>query len=213
MSSTRGRFITLEGIEGAGKSTNLAFILSLLEGGGKRVVVTREPGGTPLGDELRRILLDPGNSPLCDTTELLLLFSARCEHVSRVIRPALASGTWVLCDRFSDASYAYQGGGRNMGSDRVRSLEEWVGDDVRPDLTVLLDLPVALGMRRIRERSRPDRFESERHEFFERVRVSYLQRAAAEPQRIRVIAADRELAVVQEQIRSVIQAQLALEDP
>lgn len=212
MSPKRGSFITLEGIEGAGKSTNLSFVHSLLELAGKRVVVTREPGGTPLGDELRRLLLDPGNSLMSNETELLLLFAARCEHVDRVIRPALESGAWVLCDRFSDASYAYQGGGRKMGVNRVRSLDEWVGSDLRPDLTLLLDLPVSLGMRRVRERSRPDRFESEGQEFFERARASYLERAVAEPGRIRVISADRALAAVQDEIRAVIATQLARSD-
>ena len=129
MSPKLGSFITLEGIEGAGKSTNLSFVHSLLEVAGIRVVVTREPGGTPLGDELRRLLLDPGNSLMSNETELLLLFAARCDHVGRVIRPALESGAWVLCDRFSDASYAYQGGGRKMGVDCVLSLDEWVGSD------------------------------------------------------------------------------------
>jgi len=211
MSSTRGKFITIEGIAGAGKSTNLAFIRDLLQLAGKTVVVTREPGGTPLGDELRRLLLDPRNSPMSEKTELLLLFAARCEHLARVIHPTLERRAWVLCDRFSDASYAYQGGGRKMGLGRVRSLDEWMGDDLRPDLTVLLDLPAALGLQRARERSKLDRFESEQQAFFERVRASYLELAAAEPQRIRVIRADRELAAVQEQIRAVIAAQLALE--
>jgi dTMP kinase len=208
-----GRFITLEGIEGAGKTTQLAYIRGLLEMAGKRVVSTREPGGTPLGDKLRGLLLDPENAPMSEQTELLLMFAARCEHLVRAIRPALERGDWVLSDRFSDASYAYQGGGRQMGLDRVRALDEWVGNELRPDLTLLLDIPVALGMHRARRRSNPDRFESEQQAFFERVRASYLELAAAEPGRFRVIRSDRELSAVQEEIQAVIRTLLTLERP
>jgi len=209
MASARGRFITVEGIEGAGKSTNLTFVQSLLQLAGRTTVLTREPGGTPLGEELRRLLLAPSNSPMSVEAELLLMFAARCEHLRRFIRPALERGTWVLCDRFVDASYAYQGGGRRMGVERVRALQDWLGDPLRPDLTLLLDLPVPLGMQRAGRRAAPDRFESEQREFVERVRTAYLELAATEPERFRLIHADRPLRDVQQQIRAVIGPWLA----
>jgi dTMP kinase len=185
----RGRFITVEGIEGAGKSTQMDVIRQFLEEHDIRVVMTREPGGTPLGEAVRELLLDPDNRGMSSDTELLLVFAARAEHLHEVIRPALESGDWILSDRFTDATFAYQGGGRGIGAARIAALEQWVQGELRPDLTLLLDLPVEAGMTRIGGRSQPDRFEREGEEFFQRIRTSYLQRAAAEPQRIRRIDA------------------------
>jgi dTMP kinase len=200
----RGLFITLEGGEGAGKSTSLAFVRDFLEQAGKRVLVTREPGGTPLGEKIRELLLH-GRVDIHLDTELLLMFAARAEHLVRVIRPALVEGICVVCDRFTDATYAYQGGGRGMPEDRIRALEGWVQQGLRPDLTLLLDIPVEQGLVRAGQRSTPDRFEREKIDFFERVRNCYLAAAAAEPQRIRVIDAGRELPAVQAQLRSVLE--------
>lgn len=202
----RGRFITVEGGEGVGKTTNLEYIRRALEAAGLRVRVTREPGGTPLAEQIRGLLLDPLNKGMSADCELLLVFAARAEHVERVIRPALAAGEWVLCDRFTDATYAYQGGGRGLSQARIHELETLVQGQLRPDLTLLLDVPVALGLSRAGERGTLDRFEQEEVAFFERVRQSYLQRAEAEPQRFRVIDASRNLAEVQAQIDCALQA-------
>jgi dTMP kinase len=199
-----GRFITVEGIEGVGKSTNLDFIRRLLEEHGKEPVLTREPGGTALGEEIRGLLLDHRHDGMCADAELLLMFAARAEHLARVIRPALAAGKWVLCDRFTDATYAYQGGGRGLGFDRVALLAEWVHGDLRPDLTLLFDLPAELGLKRAGQRNPADRFEKEEIAFFERVRGAYLQLAEREPQRFRVVSAEPPLAQVQEQLRRVL---------
>ena len=185
----RGRFITVEGIEGAGKSTQMDAVRRFLEARQVPVVVTREPGGTPLGESIRGLLLDPGNVGMAADTELLLVFAARAEHIHKVIRPALEQGRWVLSDRFTDATFAYQGGGRGIASERIAALESWVQGDLRPDLTLLLDVPVESGMTRIAGRGRPDRFESEEQAFFERIRRCYLDRAAAEPARFRSIDA------------------------
>ncbi len=204
--SERGCFITVEGGEGAGKSSNLEFLRRLLEQAGKRVLFTREPGGTPLGEEIRELLLGHRKGGMSGDAELLLMFGARAEHIARRIRPALEAGTWVLCDRFTDASYAYQGGGRGIDPERIRILEQWVQGDLRPDLTLLLDLPVEQGLRRAGERSAPDRFESEQREFFERVRAAYLAIAAREPGRVKVVDASRPLEQVQAQIATVMQA-------
>jgi len=198
-----GLFITLEGGEGAGKSTSLAFVCELLEQAGKRVVVTREPGGTPLGEKIRELLLH-GRENMDVDTELLLMFAARAEHLARVIRPALADGTCVVCDRFTDATYAYQGGGRGVPEARIRILEEWVQQGLRPDLTLLLDIPAGQGLERAGQRSAPDRFEREQIDFFERVRNRYLVAAASEPQRIRVIDATCEIPQVQAQLRNAL---------
>jgi dTMP kinase len=195
-----GRFITVEGIEGAGKSTCVNFIRERLIGAGKSVVVTREPGGTALGERLRHLLLDHRQEAICPDAELLLMFAARAEHLARVILPALRAGQWVLCDRFTTASYAYQGGGRGVDSARIAALEDWTQGALRPDLTLLLDLPVALGLERAGKRSEPDRFERETMEFFERVRESYLQQAHQHPRRHSVINATRPLAEVEAQI-------------
>lgn len=202
----RGRFITVEGGEGAGKSSNLAFIRQLLEQAGKAVIFTREPGGTPLGEEVRDLLLGHRHQGMSQDTELLLMFGARAEHIARKIRPALDAGNWVLCDRFTDASYAYQGGGRGIDWQRIHTLETWVQRDLRPDLTLLLDLPVSQGLQRAGQRSEPDRFESEEEAFFKRVREAYLQIAEQEPVRVKVVDASLALPTVQEQIAALIQA-------
>lgn len=203
----RGRFITVEGGEGAGKSTNIDWIRIRLEAAGHSVVVTREPGGTTLGEEVRALLLGHRADGMSADAELLLMFAARAEHLARVIEPALARGDWVLCDRFTDATYAYQGGGRGIDAERIAQLESYVQGALRPDLTLLLDLPVAEGMRRAGRRGDPDRFESESLAFFERVRASYLDRARSMPVRYRVIDAGRTLDEVRRQIDRVLDDQ------
>jgi dTMP kinase len=195
-----GRFITVEGIEGVGKTTNLEFIHQQLLSRGLDVVRTREPGGTPLAESIRELLLAPRNEPVAELAELLLMFAARAQHIEQCIRPALQRGAWVLCDRFTDATYAYQGGGRGLDQSRIAQLETLVQGGLRPDLTILLDLPASQGMARARARSMPDRFEAEAEVFFERVRDSYLQRAAAEPQRFAVIDAAPPLEQVQQAV-------------
>jgi dTMP kinase len=205
MNRVSGRFITIEGIEGAGKSTNLDFVQGLLEGAGRCVLRTREPGGTPLGEEVRELLLGHREGGMDETAELLLMFGARAEHLSRSIRPALQRGDWVLCDRFTDATYAYQGGGRGLPREPIRMLEELVQSGLRPDLTLLLDLPVEEGLQRAGRRSAPDRFERETRDFFEGVRNEYLRIASAEPQRMKVIDASHPLPEVQQQIRRVVE--------
>ncbi len=201
----QGKFITVEGSEGVGKSSNLAYIEDYLSNAGINVVRTREPGGTPLGESIRELLLDARQTAMCDDTELLLMFAARAQHLAEVIRPALAAGQWVLCDRFTDATYAYQGGGRSLPMERIRVLEDWVQGELRPDHTLLLDMPVSAGLERAGNRSQPDRFEQEQHAFFERVRETYLARAQAEPGRIHVIDASPALDKVQAQIATVLQ--------
>ena len=186
----RGRFITVEGIEGAGKSTHIAYLETLVGTAGHPVIVTREPGGTPIGEALRALLLGPRDEAMDSDTELLLMFAARAEHLARVIRPALQAGTWVLCDRFTDATYAYQGGGRGIPEQRIRALETWVHGGLQPDLTLLLDLPVAAGLARAAHRGPGDRFEQEDVAFFERVREGYLARAREDGDRFRIIDAD-----------------------
>ncbi len=202
----RGAFITLEGIEGAGKSTAMTLVAKRLADAGHPPLETREPGGTPLGEALRELLLGHRHDGMDDETELLLMFAARNEHLVRRIRPALASGRWVLCDRFTDATYAYQGGGRGLPTDRIAALERWVQKGLRPDLTLLLDLPPEVGLARAARRSTPDRIEKEALAFFERVRRAYLERAAAEPARIRVIDADQSLSRVQSQVAEILEA-------
>lgn len=205
MTASQGRFITLEGVEGAGKSTALALVREAVAGAGHRVVVTREPGGTALGEELRALLLGHKHDGMADDTELLLMFAARAEHLHQVIEPALAAGQWVICDRFTDATYAYQGGGRKLPQERIAQLEAWVQGDRRPDLTLLLDLPVQQGLERAGRRSAPDRFESEQTAFFERVRQAYLAIAAADPDRVRVVDAGQELPAVSAAIHAVME--------
>ncbi len=197
-------FITVEGGEGVGKSTNLAFIRQYLQENGHSVVDTREPGGTPLGEQIREILLDHRQNAMAVDTELLLMFAARAQHIAQVIKPALAEGKTVLCDRFTDATYAYQGGGRGVDMERIAALEEWVQGGLRPDLTLLLDLPVDVGLARAGQRSAPDRFEREAQEFFLRVRQAYLEQARREPRRYRVIDAAQPLEAVQGQLRQVL---------
>ncbi len=204
--STRALFITVEGIEGTGKSTNLRFLLECLVARGIDPVVTREPGGTPIGERIRELLLDTGHGAMCDDTELLLMFAARAQHLAQVIRPALDKGQWVLCDRFTDATYAYQGGGRGMDSGRISVLEEWTQRGLRPDLTILLDVDPEVGLARAAGRGRAaDRFEQERLEFFERVRARYLDLAAAEPERFRVVDAGRPLPQVQADLARIVE--------
>ncbi len=200
----QGKFITVEGSEGVGKSSNLAFIEDYLRNAGIDVLRTREPGGTPLAESIRELLLDARQNAMCDDTELLLMFAARAQHLVEVIRPALATGQWVLCDRFTDATYAYQGGGRGIPMERIGVLEDWVQGDLRPDHTLLLDMPVAAGLERAGTRSEPDRFEQEQQAFFERVRATYLTRAQAEPARFHVIDASPALDKVQAQIAQIL---------
>ena len=188
-----GCFITLEGGEGVGKSTNLAFVAGLLERAGLDVLRTREPGGTPLAERVREIIVSPSGEAVPPIAELLLIFAARSLHVEGCIRPALAAGRWVLCDRFTDASYAYQGAGRALGESPVRWLETQVQGDLRPHLTLLLDADPVVGLARAGARGTADRFEQERLEFFRRVRAGYLARAEAEPGRFRIVDASRSL--------------------
>ncbi|MEI6542988.1 MAG: dTMP kinase [Methylococcales bacterium] len=193
----KGKFITLEGGEGVGKTTNLAFIKDYLEQHKITVVVTREPGGTPLAEKLRQLLLDKNSEAISDKAELLLIFAARAQHIKHVIEPALARGDWVICDRFTDATYAYQGGGRNMRVSTITWLENLVQGNLKPDLTLLFDAPVELGLERARTRSAFDRFESEKISFFEQVRRAYLLQAELYPERIKVIKANLPLLEVQ----------------
>ena len=202
-------FITLEGPEGAGKSTQMLALAEYLRAAGKSVIETREPGGTSLGEAIRHILLDPAQTTLASDAELLLLFAARAQHLAELIRPALARGEWVLCDRFTDASYAYQGGGRGIPGSRIAVLEQWVQADLQPDLILVLDLPVELGLQRAGKRGPADRFEREEQAFFERVRAAYLQRAANKPERYRIIDASAPLDEVQTALRRALEAYLA----
>jgi dTMP kinase len=201
---TRGRFITLEGVEGAGKTTQLAVTRRCLEDKDIRVIATREPGGSPIGERIRALLLDPSCKGMATDAELLLMFAARAEHIAKTIRPALEQGIWVLCDRFTDATYAYQGGGRGVDPARIAFLEDSVQGSLRPDLTLLLDLPVARGLERAGKRSAPDRFESESQRFFEAVREAYLAISESQPQRVRLIDASPPLEQVSEQVRSAV---------
>ncbi len=203
--SGRGLFITVEGTEGVGKSTNMGFIAELLDQRGIDYVLTREPGGTPLAEDVRELLLQPRNEPVAEMTELLLVFAARAQHLHSLIQPALDKGQWVLCDRFTDATFAYQGAGRGLSIATIEKLQDMVQGALRPDCTVLLDAPVAVGMQRANKRSAPDRFESEKEAFFERVRQSYLAQAAAAPQRYRVVDAAADLTQVQLQIRELLE--------
>lgn len=200
---SRGLFITVEGGEGVGKSTNMAFLQERLCGLGVDLLVTREPGGTKLGEGVRELLLQPCEDSIASSAELLLIFAARAQHIEQVIEPALAAGKWVLCDRFTDATYAYQGGGRGLPVTMIRNLEKLVQGALRPDYTLLLDAPVSLGMSRARKRGELDRFEQEQEEFFERVRATYLQLAEHSSGRYRVIDASQSLESVQQQIHQV----------
>jgi len=209
----RGCLITVEGIEGAGKTSHIEHIRDRLIADGKSVLVTREPGGTALGEEIRGLLLSHREGGMDAMAELLLIFAARAEHLERVIRPAIAVGQWVLCDRFTDASYAYQGAGRGMGMDRVAVLEDWLQGAFRPDLTLLFDLPVEVGMGRISKRADQgegeiDRFEQEHVSFWERVRVGYLELADLNPDRFKLIDAAPPIEDVRSQVDDVITAWL-----
>ena len=195
------KFITLEGIEGVGKTSNLQFIKQLLETSGQNCVVTREPGGTYLGEALRGLLLSLSDESMSADAELLMMFAARAEHLSKVIRPALESGQTVLCDRFTEATYAYQGGGRLLDVDKISELEDFVQGDLRPDLTIILDAPVEIGRARASNRSEPDRIEKEQDDFFQRVRNAYIELANQHPHRICLIDASVGLDAVQQQIR------------
>jgi len=204
----RGKFITLEGGEGVGKTTNLTFIKDYLQQHNIPVVVTREPGGTVLAEKIRHLLLDKNSEIISEQAELLLIFAARAQHIKHVIEPALAQGEWVLCDRFTDATYAYQGGGRNMRISTIEWLENMVQGNLRPDLTLLLDAPVDIGMERTRKRGAFDRFESEKISFFEHVRRAYLLQAELYPERIKLIKASQPLSDVQRSIDDVIRTLL-----
>ena len=198
----RGKFITLEGVDGAGKSTHLDWIAGRIEAAGKKVVVTREPGGTPLGEELRKLLL---TQPMHLETETLLMFAARREHLDQVILPALAAGTWVLSDRFTDASFAYQGGGRGLDLGRIEILETWVHQGLQPDLTLVFDLSVEEAKRRrLAATAAPDRFEQENLDFFTRVRSVYLARAARYPHRIRLIDASQTVDNIRKVLEEIV---------
>ncbi|WP_439888172.1 dTMP kinase [Pseudomonas sp. MBLB4123] len=199
-----GLFITLEGPEGAGKSTNREYLAARLAEHGIEVLLTREPGGTPLAERVRELLLAPSEEPMAADTELLLVFAARAQHLDRVIRPALARGCVVLCDRFTDATYAYQGGGRGLPEERIAVLEDYVQGALRPALTLVFDLPIEVGLSRAAARGRLDRFEQEGRAFFDAVRQTYLRRAAAEPQRYRVLDASQSLSEVQQALDALL---------
>ena len=208
MSPEKSKFITFEGMDGAGKSTHLAWFADALRLRGLEAVVTREPGGTPLGEQLREILL---HQPMSSGTEALLMFAARLEHIDQVIKPALSEGKWVVSDRFSDASFAYQGGGRGMDWEKLRQLEQWVHPDLQPDLTLFFDVPVEVARQRLRMSDRAgtntvslDRFEQEQSEFFERVRAGYLKRIQQNPRRFIVIDASQSLEEIKHKLEEII---------
>ncbi len=198
-----GKFITVEGIEGVGKSSNIANLTRAIERRGYNVLTTREPGGTPMAERIRELLIEHGDEPMPDVAELLLMMASRALHVSNVIRPALAAGTWVVCDRFVDASRAYQGGGRGIPQEDINQLASLVLGDLKPDVTILLDAPVEVGMSRAGSRGDPDRFEVERTEFFARARETYLQLAESEPDRFVVVDASQSLEDVQRTIETI----------
>lgn len=197
----RGKFITFEGLDGAGKSTHIEAVVDLLRQRGKTVVSTREPGGTPLGEKLRSIVL---SEPMDLETETLLMFAGRREHLAKLIEPALARGEWVVCDRFTDATYAYQGGGRGVDRQRILMLEDWVHGQLQPDLTILFDVPLEVARARMAGSRELDRFEREQADFHERVRESYLERARANPGRIRVVDAARTVAEIRAMVEDIV---------
>lgn len=203
-----GKFITFEGIEGVGKSTNIEHLVQAIEKAGHSVLTTREPGGTPMAERIRELVAEHGDEPMPDIAELLLVFASRALHVNNVIRPALTAGTWVICDRFTDSSRAYQGGGRGLPAEHIDQLADWVHGDLVPDLTILLDTPVETGLARAGRRSDPDRFESEQSDFFQRVRETYLGLAAAHPERFVIVDASRSLDTVRGQIETIAAALL-----
>lgn len=199
-----GLFLTFEGPEGAGKSTNLQIFAQALRQAGCDPLLTREPGGTPVAERIREVLLSHHEEPVCSDAELLLMFAARAQHLHQLIIPALKQGRVVISDRFTDATYAYQGGGRGVDNQRIAQLESWVQAELRPDLTLIFDVPVEVGMSRARARSELDRFEVEHQDFFERVRRTYLDRAAAHPERYRIIDASGDLEQVAAAMQPVI---------
>lgn len=199
-----GKFITLEGIEGVGKSTHLEYVASWLRERGHAVVVTREPGGTPIAERIRSVILEESRDELPALAELLLLFAARAAHLETLIRPALSRGEWVVCDRFIDATYAYQGAGRGLSTDIIAELAAIVQQGLRPDLTILLDIPLAMSLQRRVARDQRDRFEREHDAFFARVQKGYREIAAREPERVRTVASDRPIAEVKAAIAEIM---------
>ncbi len=209
MTQSRGLFLTLEGVEGVGKSTNIEFMTEHLEKKGIDYVLTREPGGTLLAEKIRELLLDLHEEHMSELTELLLVFAARAQHIEKLIEPALAAGTWVLCDRFTDATFAYQGAGRGLSIEKIEQLQSMVQGSLRPDLTIILDLDPAIGMERANKRGELDRFEQEKQSFFRLVRQAYLDIAAAEPDRCLVIDASKPLAEVKSDLIESLEKGLA----
>jgi dTMP kinase len=195
------KFITLEGVDGAGKSTHIPTIANFLRDHGREVLITREPGGTPLGEKLRELLL---HQPMHPETETMLMFAARREHLEQVIKPALARGVYVISDRFTDATFAYQWGGRGVAAEKIRQLESWVQGDFQPDITLLFDVPVAVSTQRLAGARDPDRFERENTDFFERIRQSYLERASAFPERFRIVDSGRTLEEITTRLKEII---------
>ena len=208
MENERGRFISFEGIEGVGKTTALQYVCKRLDVAQISYVVTREPGGTPIAEAIREVFLNHYNEMMCPDTELLLMFAGRAQNVAQVVLPALQQGQWVLSDRFTDASFAYQGGGRGIPVRHIKELTRWVQGNLKPDLTFLLDAPISVGFSRVKSRGAKDRIETEGLEFFKRVGESYLAQAKREPKRFRVIHADQKLSAVKEQLRQVIDSLL-----
>ena len=200
----RGKFISVEGIEGVGKSTNIDVVVRRIEAAGHKVLTTREPGGTPFAEEIREILMNRNDEPIPEIAEVLLMFAARSFNVNNVIVPALEAGTWVVCDRFTDSSRAYQSGGRGIPMETIDRVADWVHGDTWPDVTILLDAPVEVGMERAGRRSAPDRFEQELHDFFQRVRECYLQIAAREPDRFVIIDTTRTIDEVSSDVANLI---------
>ena len=197
----RGQLITFEGVDGAGKSTHIEWFANELRSAGRGVVVTREPGGSELAEKMRELVL---HDAMDAVTETLLVFAARHDHLNKRILPALAAGTWVVCDRFSDATFAYQGAGRGADWDKLKILERWVQDALQPDLTLLFDLPPGVGKQRTGSIKSPDRFEQEQHEFFERVRVGYLKRAEEAPTRIQVVDASQSIEAIRQHLAEIL---------
>ena len=205
---SRGKFISIEGVEGAGKSTNIEAIKQYLEGKNIDFVVTREPGGTILAENIRGLLLQVSDEAPAELTELLLIFAARAQHLEKVIQPALESGRWIICDRFTDATYAYQGGGRGLKTSVIADLESMVHDELRPDLTIILDLDPETGLARAKERGELDRFENEKNEFFEKVRSAYLDIATSNPDRCFVIDANQSIGQISADIINLLDNRL-----
>ncbi|MBT3195832.1 MAG: dTMP kinase [Candidatus Ruthia sp.] len=200
----KGKFITIDGVEGAGKSTQIDFICEYLKAKGIQVVLTREPGGTKVGEKIRELLLSNSTGDMHADTELMLMFAARNEHIQNKIMPALEQGDWVLSDRFTDSSYAYQGGGRGLDINRISQLESWVMQDFTPDMTLLLDVPVEIGMSRVESRGKKDRIEMEKMDFFDRVRQAYIARSKEFPDRIKLIDSSKTIEHTTEQIATVL---------